>query len=271
MSITQGLSSIKLMIESAIQQGGTSAKNNLIRSSQVINIIHEAVKVELVANGIRANQIRPKIGQTIGEVDVWGMLKKKAQDICVLPKITEVQPRREAVILNEIDPLGYNYTERILSINIRSQLSSAAKNFDTLYERTFAEALNFHGRCEKMVLGEVYMIAIREYDSKAADSRRVQFAPDSAKIASHVEKYIKYFQLINDRRKTDSDSHKYERIALLLVDFAQDPPKLYNTNQELIADGYLSETSRSSISDLTFSSLVPSLLDIYSERFGETP
>ena len=41
-------------------------------------------------------------------------------------------------------------TEKILSINVRSQFSSVAKNVGTIYERVYAEALNLRGEIEEM-------------------------------------------------------------------------------------------------------------------------
>ena len=43
-------------------------------------------------------------------------------------------------------------------------MSSLAKNSDTLFERTFAEAQNLHMRYPDIVLGEVYLIPVHEYD-----------------------------------------------------------------------------------------------------------
>lgn len=55
----------------------------------------------------------------------------------------------DGILKGERDKYGFEFTEHTLSVNVRSQLSSIAKNFDTLYERTFAEAINLHLRCEK--------------------------------------------------------------------------------------------------------------------------
>lgn len=271
MSINSAVIKFKTLIEDAIQEGGTIAKNNLIRSSIPINLIHEAVKDELINAGIPKSQIFPPLQTTKPELELWGFLKKKKQDVTVTPSSPLIRKNREKVGLTKIDPYGKSYTERTLSINVRSQLSSAAKNFDTLYERTFAEAFNLHGRCPNMVLGEVYMIAIREYDSDAANHNVVSFKPADPKIAHHVEKYIQYFELLNNRTNIDSDLHKYEKIALVLVDFSQNPPKVYNSDNDLLEDGYLPSESNASIANLTFESVVPNLLRQYVLRFGSNP
>ena len=43
-------------------------------------------------------------------------------------------------------------------------MSSLAKNADTLFERIFAKSLNLHMRYPNIVLGEVYLIPVYEYD-----------------------------------------------------------------------------------------------------------
>jgi len=149
-----------------------------------------------------------------------------------------------------------------LSVNVRSQLSSVAKNFDTLYERTFAEALNFHLRLPNMVLGEVYMIIAKEYDSDAAANNTVAF-----KNSEHIEKYILAFQALNNRLNIADPLFKYERVALLIVDFSQQTPKLYNTTQELLDDNLIPVGSLANIDDLSFNGFVNDLLQIYQARF----
>jgi hypothetical protein len=139
-----------------------------------------------------------------------------------------------------------------------------AKNFDAIYERTFAEALNLHLRCPKMVLGEVFMIPIRELDS----GNEVKYTIHKNKIKKHVEKYIKSFSLLNLRTDVNSDHHKYERVCLLLVDFSKDVPKIYNTTQELIQDNLLPRDSTASMDNLSINNFIEDLLKIYYDRFS---
>lgn len=46
-------------------------------------------------------------------------------------------------------------------------------------------------------------------------------------------KYIKSFQAINNRKGTEKNFYKYEKVCLLIVDFSQTPAKIYNTSDEL--------------------------------------
>lgn len=173
----------------------------------------------------------------------------------------------EGILHGQIDPYGFDLTERILSVNVRSQLSSIAKNFDTLYERTFAESLNLHLRCENMVLGEFYMIPVYSYDDALAKDNVVGFKKNNH-ISKHLEKYIYSFGAINGRNANRGQEYKYERVCLLIVDFSKESPKIYNTDDELINDGLLPKNSTASINPLSFPSFASDLLSIYERRFG---
>ena len=172
----------------------------------------------------------------------------------------------EGILYGQVDQFGQEWTEKTLSINVRSQLSNSAKNFDTLYERTFAEALNLHLRCPKMVLEELYMIAVNEYDSNASNNYEVAFR-DIRNVKKHIEKYILAFSAINNRR-VDYDLHyKYERACLLIVDFSSSMPKIYDTTEQLKADNLLPKDTVASMDNLGFSNFVSDLLTVYQNRF----
>ncbi|MEZ4988381.1 MAG: hypothetical protein R2795_25710 [Saprospiraceae bacterium] len=113
-----------------------------------------------------------------------------------------------------------------------------------------------------MVLGEVYMIIAKEYDSDAAAHNRVAF-----KNSEHIEKYILAFQALNNRLTVADPLFKYERIALLIVDFSPQIPKLYNSTQELIDDNLIPVGSLANIDGLSFNGFIADLLQIYQERF----
>lgn len=268
-TLQEAVNKIKELIESAIIIGGTTAKINLIRSQQPIKLLHEVVKCELIRHGVDPRYIYPELGRSSGELKLAGYFKCKDQDVCVVPNSiigkSEIL-KFEGVLYGQKDAFGREYTERMLSINVRSQLSSSAKNFDTLYERTFAEALNLHLRCPKMVLGEFYMITVNEYESNAANNNRIAFSNISA-IQAHIQKYLLSFNAINSREDSSTDNFKYERVCLLIVDFNRPVPKIYNTDEELKADGLLPANSRASISKLSFPNFVSDLLRIYNDRF----
>ena len=83
--IDQQLLKFKEMIEDSIISGGVQGKESMIRSSQLINLVHDAVKDELIKKGVAPDQIFPRFGESKPEVKLAGFLKQKDQDVCVVP------------------------------------------------------------------------------------------------------------------------------------------------------------------------------------------
>jgi len=270
-TLQNAVNEIKKSIETAIKQSGTEGKNNLIRSQKPIKLLHEVAKAELIRNGVNPECLNPPLDQSNGELSLSGFFKKKDQDICVVPNGVETKKETlnfQGILYGKEDKYGFDFTEKTLSINVRSQLSSSAKNFDTLYERTFAEALNLHLRCPKMVLGEFYMIAVNEYDSNAANKKQIEYK-NVRGVAKHIEKYLLSFSAVNGRKSTADDHFKYEKVCLLIVDFSQETPKIYSTDEELKQDNLLPENSIATIENLSFPNFISDLLEIYFARFGD--
>lgn len=189
-SIQESINEIKSLIEKSIQIGGVEGKNNLIRSQVPICLLHDAIKASFIEKGVDPQYINPRYGSHTGEIKLAGFFKCKDQDICIMPNDTSAKEETltfDGILKGSKDLYGSDLTEKILSVNVRSQLSSISKNFDTLYERTFAEALNLHLRCPKMVLGEFYMIPVYEYDDVLAKDKIVGFKKNG-NIHKHIEK-----------------------------------------------------------------------------------
>lgn len=266
-SIQKAVNNFKTLIEDSIKEGGEEAKQAMIRSSRPILNLHEAVKSELIKAGVAKDFIFPPLNSRTPELKLAGSRKQKNQDVCVVPNHKKAEEiLKEGLLQDVVDEFGEKFTEKTISINIRSQISSIQKNFDTLYERTTSEAINLHDRCPKMCMGEVYMIAVPEYDDKAIRESKTVFKKTSQAL---VVKYIKSFQAINNRKGVDKNFYKYEKVCLLIVDFSKSPAKIYNTNAELIKDGLIPEDSTVDISELAWSKFVPELLQTYTERFGK--
>lgn len=271
-TLDEALEIIKVAVEDVIEFSGTSGKTSLISSQQLINLLHEVVKASLVNDGVNSTLIKPPIGQASGEKKLAGFLKFKKQDVCVFPN--NKTPRRERIDFNGLyntgttEPYGELFSEHILSINLRSQLSSLSANIDTMFERTFAEPLNLHRRVPKMVLGEVYLISVRELDSAQLALNNVVYKPFTDSTRKSLEKYIKGFSALNMRSSQRDDDFKYERVALIIADFSQNPVKVYNTTQDLINDNLLPANSIASMNNLDYNGLVRTLLDVYEKRFG---
>ncbi|MEA5459021.1 hypothetical protein VB796_08235 [Arcicella sp. LKC2W] len=270
-NLQQAINEIKKSIENAIKTAGTEGKNNLIRSQKPIKLLHEIVKSDLIKNNVNPELICPKLAESHGELSLAGFFKRKNQDVSIIPNYltkTEEILNFEGILYGQKDNYGFDFTEQTLTINVRSQLSSSAKNFDTLYERTFAEALNLHLRCEKMVLGEFYMISVNEYDSNEANKKSVKYKK-LTNVDKHIEKYLLSFGAVNGRNDTKIDHYKYERVCLLIVDFSQSIPKIYYTDEELKRDNLLPKNSIASIEKLSFPNFITDLLTIYETRFGK--
>ncbi len=266
-TMQEAITSIKAVLERTIIELGEDGKTALIRSQKPIKLIHEVVKTALINYGINPNNIYPNLGSSNGELKLAGFLKKKDQDICIKPN--NINPNNEiltaGLLAGQDDIYGLLMTEQLLSINVRSQLSSLGNNIDTLYERTFAEALNLHMRCPRMCLGEVYLIPVYEYDKHEAQRNNIAFV----RAMSKVETYIMAFNALNSRVNIADDNYKYERVCLLIVDFNREIPKIYNTDAELKADGLLGVNSISSISNLNFNNFVSDLFNAYTSRFPD--
>jgi len=272
LSLSESLEVIKTSVEDVIRSSGERGKKSLITSQQLINLLHEVVKSSLVEKGVSSTLIHPPIGHANGEKTLAGFLKFKKQDICVFPN--NKSPREERIDFNGLyntgttEPYGELFSEHILSVNIRSQLSSLSKNIDTMFERTYAEPLNLHRRVPKMVLGEVYLISVRELDSIHVAQNNVIYKPFTNSTAKYLEKYIKGFSALNLRDSQRDDDFKYERVALIIADFAQNPVKVYNTTEELKEDNLLAENSIATMENLCYDGLIERLLDVYEKRFG---
>jgi hypothetical protein len=265
-TIEQALTDFKMLIDGAILDNGAAGKMAMIRSARPIMRLHEAMKFELISHGVKPELIFPPLGKRQPEIKLAGARKQKNQDVCVVSSLEKAEEiLLEGFLENVVDQYGEQFTERTIAINLRSQISSVDKNFDTLYERTISEAENLHGRCPRMCLGEVYLLAVSEYDDKAEKNREIAFKKINPKM---IQKYLRAFQAINNRTTTERFFHRYEKACLLLVDFSQNPVKLHSTDDELRLAGLLPDSSPVSISGLAWPQFVPDLLAVYHQRFG---
>ena len=267
--IDNQLIQFKKLIEGAIHSNGAKGKDSMIRSSQPINLIHDAVKAELVQCGVSSELVYPHVGATKPELKLAGFLKQKDQDICVVPKGIQKTPCiidwGPMKFQQKKDPYGKEFSENMLVINVRSQMSSLAKNLDTLFERTFAEALNLHMQYPNIVLGEVYLIPTHEYDDEAIKNNVVAFKSNQ----TNIEKYISFFHSISKRQIGD-EPYMYERCALLVVDFRQNCPHLFRTSSELIEAGLISPDFNIEYAEIGFDSFAHDILHIYGMRHDLT-
>lgn len=265
MTIQRAVEEFRDEIEEAIRRNGEKGKTSKIRSSKLILKLHEAVKHQLIAEGVEESKIYPPLNTRKPELKLAGYFKRKDQDICVIPNLPEIpEILQTGQHIDERDRYGHDFTEQTLTINVRSQVSSIAKNTDTMFERAFSEAFNLHKRCPKMVLGDVFMVSISEYDSKAAKEHSVVYKAPSAKT---VKKYIKSFQSITGRVSVADEFYKYESFCLLLVDFSTKKPTIYHSTQELIDADLIPPDPKFYLEGLTWNDFSENILRIYRKRF----
>lgn len=278
-ALSSAVEIFKNSFDSAIKVAGDKGKDSLIRSQEPIKIFHEVIKQELINNGVNPKLIFPSLGNSKGEIRLYGYFKDKDQDISVFPKdmISKPEILKSGLLHDKEDPWGFKSTEAILTINVRSQMSSIAKNIDTMFERIFAEPLNLHMRCSKLVMGEFYIIPTTGYDSDKVKKFQPDFCPkvitkrsSKAKTTAEVlEEYILAFDSVNNRVLKNQEDYKYEKVCLLIVDFTTTPYKIYDSSADLIADGLLPQNSTAKLDNLSYKNFIKDLLKIYEERFGK--
>ena len=225
-------------------ENGQKAKEALIRSQHLIMKIHEVVKASLdqeLKKFTESYTIHPPLDKKEPELVVSGLIKSKKQDIVVLVGKDTRKPEviREGPLAGAINSIGKRRSENAIVIGVRSQLSSIGKNFDTLMERAFAETLNLRLRLPKLVMGEVYLLPVVEYDDQAMKQNDIAWKGRRVPI----EKFINTFLGITDRAigNDDKENYKYDRSALILVNIKQSPPRIFLTLEELKDNGYISD------------------------------
>lgn len=249
-------------------KNGVEAKQALIRSQTLILRIHEVVKTDLVdkIEATRSHSIHPPLGKSKPELKISGFIKAKDQDLVMLFDGDEA--RRETIadgpLKGDIDPVGRQQSERAVVVGVRSQMSSVAKNFDTLMERAFAETLNLRLRLPGLVMGEVYILPIVEYDDVAMRTNRVAWK----KKPIPVEKFIRTFTGITGRaaENVTDELYKYERTALVLADFRPETPRVFLTLEELKSAGAVSADFEADFAKLSPQDFARDLLAIHRQR-----
>lgn len=235
------LQEMKDVYEDAIRNGEYTS---LIRSKRLINLLHEYVITEL------KKRVEPS--WVVTNKKVYGFPKTKEQDIIIQPS----QNGRNV----SVGP--------IMAINVRSQLSSIEKNYDTLYdtlfERIFAESLNLHNRFPYMVLGYLYLLPKVGYDPDAAKENQVVLSE-----RYNLEKYILSFLSIANRTSPSDVSWKYEKVCLLIVDFESDPSKVMDNMQIFLNEGLVSEKFARlfTFKDLAMEGFFDELYKVMMERY----
>ncbi len=234
------LSRIKRAYEGEIKRKGGNP-GFLIRSSKIIDELHEYLKHELVKNGVKKAYINPPLGKSSPEKTIDGYFKTKDQDILIQKE--ENRP--------------------LISLNIRSQLSSVQKNYDTLFERLVAESVNIHERFPQLPCGYLYLLPTIGYSSDAMKKNKV--VRDES---FNWEKYLTTFSLLAGRKDPKDKTFKYEKICLLAVDFSTNPPHILSSTNDFLSRNLITKDFAKSFdySPLRIDNIIGRLITVFNQR-----
>lgn len=252
-------------------ENGSKAKESLIRSQKFIFELHEFVKEEMIKIGVSPNEIYPRLGERTNEIKLTGYFKSKNQDVTIVPEEIKISSKPGKIkwgalaSSNKTSIYGVEKEGKVLATNVRSQMSSVNKNTDTLFERMITEAVNLHMQYSNLVLGELYLIPIHEYDQAAMNENRIEFNQELIKI----DKYISFFNFINQYDEHNRDVYRYNRAALVVADFSKKQPKIYLTTDELKKDGIIAADFKGSLELLSPVKYVELLVGEYYEKYPE--
>ena len=238
--LQEHLSRIKRIYENEIKREDGNP-GFLIRSGKIIDELHEYLKHELIKNGVKKTYINPPLGKTSPEKAIDGYFKTKDQDILVQKE--ENQP--------------------LISLNIRSQLSSVQKNYDTLFERLVAESVNIHEKFPQVPCGYLYLLPAVGYNSDAMKENKVV-----RNEHFNWEKYLTTFGLLADRQDSSDKTFKYEKICLLAVDFSVNPPEVLSSTGDFLSRGLITRDFSKSFdySPLKINDIIEKLVYIFDRR-----
>jgi hypothetical protein len=222
---------------------GQKAKEALIRSQNLIRLIHEATKVSVKSildnNDPGKWTVFPSVGQSAPELKIYGKLKGKDQDLVYLSERQVPEVITDGPNQGEIDSVGISASASSIVVGIRSQMSSVDKNFDTLMERAFAETLNLRLRMPTIVMGEVYVLPLNELDDQAMLQNKVAFRQRPV----NVDKFVKTFHSFSGRSDLNiQNQYKYDSTALVFLDLKTNPPKVIFNEHDLANEGYSDKT-----------------------------
>lgn len=206
------LDGIKTDFESAIEDPDDNPSYSLIRSEDLIGRVHTYIIDQLEDNGVNPQNIQEDTHPNDTSATVYGFPKTKSQDILV----------------HSYEENGPIVGPR-MAINVRSQLSSIGKNFDTIFERIYAESLNLHNRFPYLPLGYFFLLPKRGYDSSAKQNNVVE---RSEKF--DVQKFISSYSSLSGRESPEDEKWKYEAMCLLIVDFEQSPPQIMDNIDDFV-------------------------------------
>lgn len=201
-----------------MKQNYFSNPNKATKGQSFIKKLHEYCKYEFTQRGINESKVHL-------EKTVSGSHSEKDVDVVVMGP----QNNRKTIA-----------TGPLITISIKSQMSSVKKNFQTVYDRIIGEVLNLHNRFPLLIANCLYLYPTHGYTKPSvtvAEGRRIKEAIENNQISNpfdydieniNFEKFNKKYALITGRKDPSDFPDKHEHFALLVVDFDVDPPCIKN-------------------------------------------
>lgn len=167
----------------------------------------------------------------------------------------------DLVVIGSQDGSRSVITGPLITISVKSQMSSIGKNFLTVYDRIVGEVLNIHNRFPLAVANCIYLYPIRGYNKPSKVQHKEAY--ERIKQAIHKdeltnpEDYLKEqirfdvlnrkYGLITGREGTASFNDKHEHFCLLVIDFDKEIPDIRNdlvTHKDLSIDNFFDKIVR---------------------------
>ncbi|OIO40192.1 hypothetical protein AUJ10_03760 [Candidatus Pacearchaeota archaeon CG1_02_31_27] len=102
----------------------------------------------------------------------------------------------------------------ILILSVKSLMSSITNNFTNTYEGMIGDVIGLHERYPYLIMCHIFLMP------KEVLKRKETYP---------IKYYARLLGKINGRKDETDDVKKYERIALLLIDFKKNPPQVVDS------------------------------------------
>lgn len=162
-----------------------------VRSQELIKTLHHKLAIDLYKH--LSDKAKNDGVRVIEEASIYGSYKRKDVDIAV------------------VDPNN----GPLITIGVRSQMSSVGKNVLTYYQDIIGECISLQERFPMTTMGYAYL-------------HPLYFVDKGKTIRTDVERYAQLYSSISDRddRLYKNQLGVYDHFAYAVVDFNKDSPKL---------------------------------------------
>lgn len=192
-----------------------------VRGSTFIKMLHAQLSADLTAR-LTPYSVNRRI-HVVLEANLFGSHKSKNVDVCV------------------IDPEN----GPIMTIGIRSQMSSIGKNVLTYYEEIIGDCISLQDRFPMSVYGYVYLMPLHP------------IKPGLENESVNHKRYARFYDAVTGREGQAYASIRgvYDQWAYSVVDFSVEPPAL---RDDLVTDG--------TVHDMRISTFVDRMVNTFKKR-----